>query len=85
MKKIDLDVKTETFFLWEIQFFYTFSEKDKKYFFEKIKDFDLKNFDPEKLLMIFKNILIRENIWNVKFLEKKDIIWLFNFFNSVFL
>ena len=84
MEILDLDVKTYKFWLWELEFYYTPSEKDKKYFFAELLNFNEKEFDKEKLKNIFKNLLKKENILNIKYISDEDIFWLFNFFNSIF-
>jgi len=83
MKVINLDkVWTDTFYLWEQKLQYTYTEEDKNYFWEQVKNLDLKNIEKE-LIEIFTYLLSRENIDFE--ITKQDLPGLWNYFLSKFL
>lgn len=84
MLKINLnEVKKYEIKLWLKDFRiykYFFSEKDRIEYLTFLRDSDLNN---ENFIKIFEKFFKKHNK-NV-FIEKYDIFWLFNFFNSIFL
>lgn len=83
MKKINLDTINYEFSLWENTINYEFREEDKKYYLENVLELNEKEENNENLKEIFSFILKKQNPLII--ITKNDIIWLFNFFNSIFL
>lgn len=83
MRKIDLNIQTDIFLLWDKEYKYKYREEDKRYYLTNIISLDLKKDNTSSFIDIFTSILKSQNIKvDVK---KEDIFWLFHYFNSVFL
>jgi len=83
MKKIDLNIKTDSFLLWEKEYKYKYKDEDRIYYLDKIKILDHKKDNTAILIEIFTNILKKQNL-DIK-ITRDDVVWLFHYFNSVFL
>lgn len=83
MKKIDLNIKADSFLLWEKEYKYKYKDEDRVYYLDKIKNLDHKKDNTAILIEIFTNILKKQNL-DIKII-RDDVVWLFHYFNSVFL
>lgn len=83
MKKIDLNFKADTFMLWEKKYKYEHIDEDRTYFLKTILSLDPKKDNTSILIEVFTNILKKQNP-DIEIIQE-DVIWLFHYFNSVFL
>ncbi len=83
MKKIDLNLKSDSFLLWEKEYKYKYKDEDRVYYLNKIKSLDHKKDNTSILIEVFTDILKKQNP-DIEIIQE-DVIWLFHYFNSVFL
>ena len=87
MKTVNLNEKLEyTFSLWiteQREYRYFYSEKDKFSYLNFLKNLNLKVNNLQNFINFFTNLLKKHN-HNI-FIEERDVFWLFNFFNSIYL
>lgn len=83
MKKIDLNLKSDIFLLWNNEYRYKYKNEDKQYYLNNIIKLNIENDNTSILLDIFTKILKKQN--NIVSIKNEDIFWLFHYFNSVFL
>lgn len=83
MKKIDLNLCSDVFLLWDREYKYKYSDQDREYYIKNITSLNPKNDNTPALIEIFTNILKKQNLdVNIK---KEDVLGLFHYFTSVFL